>query len=71
MHSVHHVLVLVLAPAPHRKHVQRVAVVVLLQTIKECFPFHSRVVRVVAMASLLKTRVLHAGEQELSVALAK
>ena len=71
MHSVRHVLVQALVQAPHQKHVQRVAVVVRLQTIKECFPFRSRAVRVAAMESLLKTHVPHAGEQELNVALAK
>ena len=71
MHSGRHVLVQALVQAPHRKHVQRVVVVVLLQTIKECFRSRSRVVRVAAMESLLKTHVPHVEEQELNVALAK
>ena len=71
MRNVHHVLVLVLAPVQHRKHVLHVVAVVQLQTTKECFRSRSRVVRVVATASLLKTRVPHVGELELNVGLAK
>ncbi len=71
MHNVHHVPVRALVQAQHQKHAQRVVVVVRLQTTKECFRFRSLVVRAVAMASLLKTRVPHVGELELNVDPAK
>jgi hypothetical protein len=71
MHNARHVLVLVPVQAQRQKHALLVVAVVLLQTIKECFRSLSRVVRVVATASLLKTRVPHAGELELNVGLAK
>ena len=70
MHNARHVLVLVPVQAQHQKHAQRVVVVVLLQTTKECFRFLSRAVHAVAMASLLKIHVPHVGERELNVALA-
>ncbi len=71
MLNVHRVPVLVLAPVQHRRHVLPVVVAVRLQTTKECFRSLSRVVRVVAMESLLKTRVPHDGELELNVDPAK
>jgi hypothetical protein len=71
MLNAHHVLVLVLAPVQHRKHVQHVEVAVPPLTTKECFRSHSRVVHAVATASLLKIRVLHVEERVLNVVHAK
>ena len=65
--NVRRVQVLVLAPAQHRKRVQPVAVVVPLQTTKECFRSRSRAVHAVAMASLLKIRVPRVEELALNV----
>jgi hypothetical protein len=71
MHNVQRVLVLVPVQAQHQKHALPVAVVVLQQTIRECFRSLSRVVRVAVMASSSKTHVQPVGEPALNVALAK
>jgi hypothetical protein len=71
MHNVRRVPGLVLALVQHRKPVQLVVVAVLRLTTKECFRSRSRVVRAVAMESLLKTHVPRVVARVLNAVLAK
>ena len=71
MHNVQGVLALARVQALHLKRAVRVAVAVLLQIIKECFRFLNHVVRAMATASSLKTRVLHVVALALNVVRAK